>query len=53
MSESHAGPESPRLDDDQREQAADHSTPHPLFNHEILPLIRDYFESLLISTLSL
>jgi formate/nitrite transporter FocA (FNT family) len=36
MSESQAGAESPHLDADQREQAADHSTPHPLVIHEIV-----------------
>jgi formate/nitrite transporter FocA (FNT family) len=36
MSEPQAGADSPHLDDDQREQAADHSTPHPLVIHEIV-----------------
>ncbi|WP_250437271.1 formate/nitrite transporter family protein [Caballeronia sp. ATUFL_F2_KS9A] len=36
MSESQAGAESPHLDHDQREQAADHSTPHALVIHEIV-----------------
>ena len=36
MSEPHAGAESPHLDASQREQAADHSTPHPLVVHEVV-----------------
>jgi formate/nitrite transporter FocA (FNT family) len=36
MSEPQAGAASPHLDDQQREQAADHSTPHPLVIHEIV-----------------
>lgn len=34
--ESQAGAESPHLDANQREQAADHSTPHPLVVHEVV-----------------
>jgi len=36
MSEPQAGADSPHLDDNQREQAAQHSTPHPLVIHEIV-----------------
>ncbi|WP_321924313.1 formate/nitrite transporter family protein [Paraburkholderia guartelaensis] len=36
MPESQAGAESPHLDDSQREQAANHATPHPLVIHEIV-----------------
>jgi formate-nitrite transporter family protein len=36
VTESSAGSESPHLDDAQREQAADHSTPHSLVVHEIV-----------------
>lgn len=36
MSEPQAGADSPHLDDNQREQAADHSTPHPLVVHEVV-----------------
>jgi len=34
--EPQAGAESPHLDANQREQAADHSTPHPLVVHEVV-----------------
>ena len=36
MSEPQAGAESPHLDAGQREQAASHSTPHPLVIHEVV-----------------
>lgn len=36
MSEPQAGASSPHLDDQQREQAADHATPHPLVVHEVV-----------------
>ncbi|MCP3722380.1 formate/nitrite transporter family protein [Paraburkholderia sp. CNPSo 3272] len=36
MPELQAGADSPHLDDSQREQAAEHSTPHPLVIHEIV-----------------
>lgn len=36
MSEPQAGAESPHLDASQREQAASHSTPHPLVVHEVV-----------------
>jgi formate/nitrite transporter FocA (FNT family) len=35
-SQAAAGAGSPHLDDSQREQAADHSTPHPLVVHEVV-----------------
>ena len=36
MPEPLAGADSPHLDDDQREQAADHASPHPLVIHEVV-----------------
>lgn len=36
MSEPQAGAESPHLDASEREQAASHSTPHPLVVHEVV-----------------
>jgi formate/nitrite transporter FocA (FNT family) len=36
MPEPQAGADSPHLDDDQREQAADHASPHPLVIHEVV-----------------
>jgi formate-nitrite transporter family protein len=36
MNDPQAGAESPNLDDAQQEQAAEHSTPHPLVIHEIV-----------------
>ncbi len=49
MSEPQAGASSPHLDDQQREQAADHSTPHALVIHEI---VREEGEAAMERTLS-
>jgi formate/nitrite transporter FocA (FNT family) len=49
MSEPQAGADSPHLDDHQRAQAADHSTPHALVIHEI---VREEGESAMERTFS-
>lgn len=49
MSEPQAGAESPHLDASQREEAADHSTPHPLVVHEV---VREEGETAMARTFS-